>query len=155
MQKNVPLSKRLRKWARTPKQCYRNAWRVAMRLREEGKPAVYVEGFAVRNKSFEHGWVELDGEIIDVTLPDDDYTYFAGLRFPNPATVLFIQKDETSPTLPAFRCFGWGGEESAAFTRARLQAVIHEGLTGDYVGRLRQDVARFDNGAYAVVEAGF
>ena len=29
----------------------------------------------------EHGWVELDGEIIDPTLPEADMPYFPGLRF--------------------------------------------------------------------------
>jgi hypothetical protein len=141
--KNAPLSRRLRKRARTSKMCYRNAWKVAVRLREEGEPAVYVEGLAVHAFSFEHAWVELGGEIIDVTLPDDDLAYFAGLRFADPVAAL-----GEFGGLPSFTRFGYNGEESLDFSRARLEAAIYEerhrgtrGMRG-YVKRLRQNVDR-------------
>jgi hypothetical protein len=136
--KNVQLSKRLRKWARTPRQCYWNAWRIAERLQGEGKPAVYVEGFVVIDTiSFEHGWVELDGEIIDVTLPKDNYTYFAGLRFSDLQAAMWMSMEQNQRGLPMFFCFGGDGSSSLEFTRARLQAVLHAGLTGECVEHLR------------------
>lgn len=62
--------------------CWRNAW-VAL-YEPEAEGALYVEGWIINPDSSidEHGWLELDGEIIDPTFYDPPAKfYFPGLRF--------------------------------------------------------------------------
>lgn len=69
-------------------QCYHNAY---MALFELPKGAQYVEGYIVtypKEYIVEHGWVELDGKIIDPTLFNKpNIIYFPGLRFEGPLAV--------------------------------------------------------------------
>jgi hypothetical protein len=147
MEKNKPLSKQLGKWERAKKkQCYWNSWRIAQRLQAEGKEAVYVEGMVVGFvMSFEHGWVEVDGEIVDGSLPDEDLAYFAGLRFRDLGAAFKLLMNEDRSLSPIHSRYGYCGEESADFTRARLQAAIHEGLPAAYIEKLRQQIRRSES----------
>jgi hypothetical protein len=84
-QRNVGTSRRLAKRYRRllrPQQCFDNA-RLVLRDPDLIARAPYVEGWCVGPRShevFSHGWLELDGKIIDPTLPDCELEYFAGLR---------------------------------------------------------------------------
>lgn len=84
-----PFDHELSQWAHdetwpVPKHCYWNAWR-AWKL-PELRRALYVEGYGVHLFPFVHGWLELDGLIVDPTLPDQDSSlghmlYFPGIRY--------------------------------------------------------------------------
>jgi hypothetical protein len=127
MQKNKEESARLAKEIGSKKrQCYRNAFRVILWVREHCK-SDYVEGIAVFGDGLviEHGWIEANGEILDPTIPNDDMTYFPGLRWTGErgiADAIKIPKDKGTDDLPFFYRFGWGGSGSPEFTAARKQA---------------------------------
>jgi len=63
------------------KECWANAFRAL----DEIPDAIYIEGWALGPDGlmFEHGWLELDGVIIDPTLNDPTYpiSYYPGIRF--------------------------------------------------------------------------
>ncbi|OAQ53966.1 hypothetical protein HTG_00115 [Natrinema mahii] len=71
-----------------PQQCYRNALLTAATF-GESHDVVYVEGYVMANSfnsPIEHAWVELNGKVIELTLPEgpvpeDDATYL-GIEFP-------------------------------------------------------------------------
>ncbi len=80
----------------------------------------------------EHGWLEIDGQIVDPTLPDDDGYYFPGLRFkgmPELSRALKMPKN-SNEDFPIFYRFGWAGKDSPEFRAAReasmafVQAMI-------------------------------
>jgi len=111
------------------KQCYGNSMRAVMHCPEHYN-AVYVEGFAVFTNGFsiEHGWVEVDGEIVDPTLPTDNMAYFPGLRFEGAyglSKAFAIPTDGCCSDLPIFYRFGWGGGESPEFSAARKAAECY------------------------------
>lgn len=122
--KNFELSLRLSKDKRIrakKQQCYYNAFK-ALCYCEEYKKATYVEGFAVDCFQFEHGWIEVDGMIVDPTLPRDGIVYFPGLRFEGLVEVskaMHSIPKSTDEDFPIFYRFGWGGGESADFRSAR------------------------------------
>ena len=75
------LAKRYRRLLR-PRRCWDNA-RLVLRDPDLIARAQHVEGWCVGPRShevFAHGWLELDGKVIDPTLPDCELEYFAGLR---------------------------------------------------------------------------
>jgi hypothetical protein len=127
--KDVAASLQLRKRIRArAKQCYWNAFKAIQDVGEYHE-AVYVEGFAIMSVPvvhvFEHGWIEKEGKVIDPTLPADEYTYVAGLRWEGIAEVnkaLLAPKKRGTPDLPFFYRYGWGGCDSPAFHAARLKA---------------------------------
>ena len=113
------------------KQCYINAMRAIWDVPEYAG-ADYVEGYAVFNGglSIEHGWVEQNGVVIDPTLPDDDMTYFPGLRFTGGvgiAEAMQIPKEDWCEDLPIFYRFGWGGINSPEFRSAIVAAHRYAG----------------------------
>lgn len=117
MKKDITESKRVAEIiGAVGKQCYYNAFRVVFDIPEYSK-ADYVEGYAVYDSGLiEHGWVEKDGVIVDPTLPQDDMTYFPGLRFRGGTGVseamLEIPKPKyTTVDLPIFYRFGLGIQE--------------------------------------------
>ena len=81
-----------------------------------------IEGVIV----IEHGWVEMDGMIVDPTLPRDNLTYFPGLQFKGQREVseaMQIPKPpRTTDDFPIFYRFGWGGIESPEFREALVAA---------------------------------
>jgi hypothetical protein len=126
--KNVSESQRTsQKIKARAKRCYNNAVRVVTMLPEYAN-ATYVEGFAVLPSGvpLEHGWVEMNGEIIDPTLIGDGITYFPGLRFDGErgiAEAFTIPKpDYTEEDLPIFYRMGWGGSDSPEFSDASRRA---------------------------------
>jgi hypothetical protein len=127
MQKNKEESARLAKQIRAKKrQCYYNAFSVIFYVKDFAG-ADYVEGYAVTREglAIEHGWIEANGEILDPTLPDDDVTYFPGLRWRGErgiAEAMRIPKDTGTSDLPFFYRFGWGGSGSPEFMKAWEQA---------------------------------
>ena len=70
--------------------CYWNAVEELHHYRRTGgRDVVYVEGWAVRERDgtfepFEHGWLEIEGQVHDVTPENNCIAYFAGLRFTDP-----------------------------------------------------------------------
>ncbi len=128
MKKNVEMSLKLAKNKKVrpiPKQCYRNASRVVLRV-PEFAAAAYVEGIAVSHQygmGIEHGWVEHGGHVLDPTLPGGDYAYFPGLRFEGRESLeravrTIPMREGESEVLPLFFRFGWGGCDSLEFCRA-------------------------------------
>jgi len=132
MIKNKEESERVRKLMRAKaKQCYLNAFRVIQSIPEYAD-ADYVEGMAVVGGvlPIEHGWVEMNDEVIDPTLPNDDLAYFAGLRFNGGlglSKALQIPKPDYCEDLPIFYRFGWGGIDSPEFRAACVSAYRHAG----------------------------
>jgi len=129
LKKNVELSLRLHKDKRIsvrPRHCFYNAFQAVMYCREFCN-ATYVEGIA-GVPLIEHGWIELNGEIIDPTLPDVDLVYFPGLRFTGGrelSKAIKMPKNHWSEDLPIFYRFGWGGCDSPEFMAARKSAEIY------------------------------
>ena len=65
-----------------PKQCFHNSLRILKKYPKH--KFLYVEGYAVLSSNglvIEHGWLENDGKIIDVTLPGEIARYFAVDKF--------------------------------------------------------------------------
>ena len=116
------------------KQCFLNAWR-ALQCERELEGGLYVEGWAVagdRGLVIEHGWLELDGEIIDPTLYDCDVAYFPALRFDRETAKREVaQRGETMGPgeLPIVWRFGWGGCKNSEYMDARERALEFSGLT--------------------------
>lgn len=83
---------------------WRNAW-CALEWMPDLAAGEYVEGYAIMSGShvvFEHGWVELDGQVIDPSYPDGQVAYFPGLRFDRAAAQQAVIDDLDLPVL--WRC---------------------------------------------------
>jgi len=95
--------------------------------------ADYVEGVIVTVKDVvtEHGWVELNGVIVDPTLPDDELLYYPGLRFRGRQGIsgaMRIPKPRDLDDLPILDRFGEGGSDSPEFVAAWFAAYGPLGL---------------------------
>jgi hypothetical protein len=130
LRKNFELSLKLSKDKRTgvkPNQCWYNSFKTMFYCKEYEHDAVYVEGILVDVSGFctEHGWLEIDGQIVDPTLPNDDGIYFPGLRFrgmPELSRAMQNTKDRQPDGVPIFSAYGWDGSESPEFLTARRTA---------------------------------
>ena len=131
LKKNVELSKQLARDKRIrvkQNECWYNAFKTIYYCREYERDAVYIEGISVEIKSgleFEHGWLEIDGQIVDPTLPEDDTVYFPGIRLkgmPELSKALKIPKS-SNEDFPIFYRFGLGGKDSPEFRASRQAAV--------------------------------
>jgi hypothetical protein len=105
-----------------PSQCWFNARRVIDRMENYAK-ASYVEGWCVLNGGMcvEHGWLVLNGVIIDPTLPEGVIAYFPGLEFRGRegiADFLKTREGRKCRKSPFFYAFGWGGGQSRSFMAA-------------------------------------
>lgn len=73
-----------------PKQCWWNALRAAKFLaKRKGLKVEYVEGWAVMNCApipYSHGWIEVDGEVVETTHDEPARAYFPGVRYDPKAT---------------------------------------------------------------------
>lgn len=108
-----------------PQRCWNNALDVL--LRKHGD-AVYIEGWISRyGRVFEHGWVELDGSVLDTTpglLFGEPATYFPGIRYQLRDVVRIIsQREAVSPP------FAWLAERPAEYLAAQAAATEHAGST--------------------------
>lgn len=133
MRKNFALSEALAKDKRVrarKRQCFKNAFNVVSNCPEFAE-ATYVEGIVVPAKQpllIEHGWLEIDNQIVDPTLTDAHWTYFPGLRFEGGAGLakgLRFPKTD-GDDLPLFYRFGWGGCDSEGFRSARQLAMTFQ-----------------------------
>ncbi len=133
MRKNFALSEALAKDKRVrarKRQCFKNAFNVVSYCPEFAN-ATYVEGIVVATKLpllIEHGWLEIDNQIVDPTLTDAHWTYFPGLRFEGGAGLtkgLRLPKTD-GDDLPIFYRFGWGGCDSEEFRSARQLATTFQ-----------------------------
>jgi len=115
-------------------QCYWNC----LRLLESEKyhDAIYVEGIVVKpKKSFHaHGWLEVDGEIIDPTQPTAGFFYFPALHFKGftvlRRAIVDIPRDRVyQEDLPVYKRFGRNGERSGPFALALEYAVREFGVS--------------------------
>ena len=128
--KNIELSLKLSKDKRIgvkPRQCWYNAFKTLFYC-PEYEDATYVEGIAVDGIAIEHGWLEVNGEIVDPTLPTDDLIYFPGLRFEgmrnlSKALRTIPTSEGTDEGVPLFYRFGWGGRDSVEFQSAWKAAM--------------------------------
>lgn len=97
------------------KACWDNAFQVVTKV-PEYRHVSYIEGIAVYpcGVFMEHGWLEVDGKVIDPTLPTDEFIYIAGLTIAGAEAVLEavdrLPRPEGAETIPLFVRFGWGGE---------------------------------------------
>jgi hypothetical protein len=124
MKKNYELSLKLSTDERIgveQQQCYYNCFRTLLYCGEYSRDAVYVEGIYL-GMPMEHGWLEIDGQIVDPTLPTDTGIYFPGLRYkgmPELSQSLRLPKKKYKGDFPICYRFGWGGDDSPDFRAAR------------------------------------
>jgi hypothetical protein len=130
LEKDVGASRRAKKLiSSVPMACWFNARRL-IELVDEYADAALIEGYvfsAEKGTYFEHGWVVHRGKIIDPTLPDEDYEYFAGLEFIGRESIavfdrVSLQDSRRTREDPFFHAFGWGGQGSPYMKNARLAA---------------------------------
>lgn len=109
-----------------PNQCWYNGFRAMQHLPEN---AIYVEGWMLRfGVPIEHGWCELDGQVIDPTFCDEESrqypaTYFAGNRYSRAGLLEQIQhltQHGQSVVLPFIRM---GHADQASYQAASLAAL--------------------------------
>jgi len=130
MRKNFDLSLKLSKDERIeakPQQCYYNAFKTLFYCPEYEYEAVYVEGLYLGSFLIEHGWLEIDGEIVDPTLATHAGVYFPGLRYkgmPELSKAFQLPKKSIDDGFPIFYRFGWGGHGSPDFRAAREAATV-------------------------------
>ena len=102
--------------------CWRNAFLCLAHL--DG--AVYVEGWAVTRGSVprEHGWLEVNGCIVDPTpayLEDTPAVYFPGLRFTAEEARRTVETRSSTcepGDFPLAWRFGWGGADAPEYRAA-------------------------------------
>jgi len=129
-EKDVEASRRTKRLiSSVPTACWFNARRL-IEVVDEFADAALVEGYVVsaaEGRYFEHGWVVHRGKIIDPTLPDEDYEYFAGLEFIGRESVAMfdrvsLQDSRRTREDPFFHAFGWGGQDSPSMKNANNAA---------------------------------
>lgn len=119
--------------------CWNNAWR-AIQDMPELAGAYYVEGWAVTvgisvgrmGIPIEHGWIELDGKVIDPTEPEGHQVYYAGLRLTREEAeraILEYPPNAMEPELDlplVWRVGGWGGFDHAGYLQAfqEMQKIL-------------------------------
>jgi hypothetical protein len=122
------FARRYRKALR-PRQCWSNA-RHVLRDPDLVGCALYVEGWCCDRDPvghvFPHGWLEMDGKVLDPTLPEDNdgLRYFAGLRFTAGEVKARVwRRREPLGGLP----LGWSdpGAELKAYRHAFEEACAH------------------------------
>lgn len=111
-----------------PGKCYWNCLRVLES--EKYHDAIYVEGIAAKPKKsiHAHGWLIIDGEIIDPTQPTAQFLYYPALNFQG--IVMLHRAIEDIPRdrnyqhdLPIYKRFGRKGERSGSFSLALKHAI--------------------------------
>jgi hypothetical protein len=107
-----------------PRACWQNAYRALLQLPELSN-GCYVEGWIVNVDvpvPIEHGWVELDGQIIDPTPKawTVQFTYFPGLRLSKAELLQAVTDDGR---LPIVWRYGWGGMQHSGYREAYRQAL--------------------------------
>lgn len=137
MNKNHILSERLAKaTSARPKACWPNA-RSAMLYGAKHQPqstVMYVEGWCVMQDLpivFEHDWLEVDGWIVDPTLPD--YTaekYFPGICYSAVEVREWIAEIEGDALYGpiCWTQYGWGGFNHLDYVRSNLRAHLASGI---------------------------
>lgn len=96
MNKNVSVSKAVAKLVGArPHQCYANS---ILAMSHFGKPT-YVEGIFLLDGTMpiEHGWLLVEGEVIDVTLPEDKGTYHPVYSWSEDEVLTLIDEKKTIP----------------------------------------------------------
>lgn len=111
-------------------QCWNNAWQ-AIQYMPELADGYYCEGWAVTTTGLliEHGWAELDGKVIDPTIPEMCQAYFTGLRLDKEAArraIVEYPPNEGKPELDlplVWRVGGWAGSDHAGYMQAHQAAL--------------------------------
>lgn len=110
--------------------CYWNCLKVLEEA--EYNDACYVEGIAVKPKKsiHAHGWIEIDGEILDPTCPTDELYYYRSLNFHGIETIrqeiAKVPRDcDCQDDLPIYKLYGRNGERSRLF-RSALELAIRD-----------------------------
>lgn len=128
MKQDVKLSRKysrkLGKFAE-PGACFRNAQLLVLELR--GENVFYVEGYASLVGG-QHGWVELDGKVIDITpgwIGNGEVEYFPGPKYTCPEVLKLTEKGIVNLEL-WWR--GGGLDARNAFTKARTDCLKYLGV---------------------------
>ena len=119
MEQNKELAERLaRQTDARVKACWDNSYNAMWCTSEH---VFYIEGYvAIDGFVTEHGWLEIDGQIVDVTLyAKDGCTYFPGLRYSRKDAYDVCKR---LGELPIFYSMGWGGCDSPEMMRAYCAA---------------------------------
>lgn len=111
-----------------PGKCFWNCLRV-LKV-EKYQNAIYVEGIAVKPEKsiYAHGWLEVDGEIVDPTQPTAGFLYYPALKFQGIEMLRRAMKKiprdiNYQHDLPIYKRFGRNGEKSDQFTLELGHAV--------------------------------
>lgn len=115
-----------------PKHCWQNSMDALETCYRDHPSAFYVEGWAVTEYGLvvEHGWVEVDGRIIDPTpswneVEEGDRAYFAGVRYTlkemRKERRLCLKEDRWTPFVHRH---GWGWDH-AGYRAAYVAATRH------------------------------
>jgi hypothetical protein len=113
------------------KQCWFNARKIVLKLPHYAA-ASYIEGWVVNEEDgvlMEHGWVVRNGKVIDPTLPDRDFAYFAGLEFKGRKGIqefLNTPLGKKHKNDPFFFAFDWGGYKSPGYMKAYHDAMEYQ-----------------------------
>lgn len=107
--------------------CWNNALDVVMRERPD---AIYVEGWVVNKFGMvvEHGWVEADGEILEVTPvyleTEGQDAYFSGMRYKlEDIASVITEHEEVAP--PFVRLLDGSGFGHYQYRQAYRRATLH------------------------------
>ena len=119
----MKVNLRLSKWLalRTkavPKACWDNSIQALYHI---GK-GQYVEGWAIDLElgiPIEHGWIEVNGQIVDVTWKEENVEFFPGIKYSLYEVEVLVNEGYSPPF--AWQ-YGWGGFENKAYKEAHDQA---------------------------------
>lgn len=130
-----------------PRECWQNACAVASALlRKQHHPlltaqqrasARYVEGWAVMPQHpvvFEHGWLEVEGNVVDVTLTTACPAYFPGVTYSLDEAAQAARNRRHLPIVAQQRphAWGWGSRDYVlAYVSAHLYVAGETGPDDD------------------------
>lgn len=149
-----PLSAALCQRAKAQlKDCYRNAIRAAGYTAPAGRPLFYVEGFTDAGiMPVEHGWLELDGQIVDPTLPlwaseAPPRYYFAAYKWTIKQAIDILSSHEAGGAcLPIFARYKYTADFIPMAEAHDRSYSFHFDIDPGLLVRLRQRLARSVSG---------
>jgi predicted ABC-type ATPase/2'-5' RNA ligase len=139
--KDVELSRQLAQECRAqPKECYKNSVMALVRV----KGGKYVEGYFVIDMEgfqfpIEHGWIDKEGTIIDITLPDDTGVYIPANSWTFDEALSRVSESGDESLLPFSNYYDENWRKAAIEAWDMLGVKIEKGGPGsghhDHAGR--------------------